>query len=355
MLILLVVILLAALPPLAAAESTGYNLDRSRTLIAAGNALAEEAGAAVLEGILAGMPGDDDCSMLLAHLQDHGRRRALFAQAEALLKDGRYHDLNALLDNAEKEGAATYELLLLRGLPQALQALTLFCARAPYTRSEDLAQSLDFLQPYVAELSSRSSVFNLFYQRQQNLLAELRDTERNRLFAERLAALDWQLATDGGTPKQLLRAIARQFGDVDFFLYVTEDAKVGRLLPTELLAYELPSALPKEWFELACALTWSELSESQRKAAAGFLTARPAKTLTGMAMRAGFLGSAAEFEKAIRAWRERATPDELRGSCPAFLPQYLEIIGAGGEQWRSPLPSAPVILLRLADLCRPNN
>ena len=180
--VLLVIILLLA-PSCGKSSSSArqarrapYDLGRSDALIKTGEALVQEN--ANWEELASSNLLTPSLTRIL---QDQVARRELFLEANTLLQEQRFNDMARLIDDAEKRGEATPALLELRGLPQALQALSLFCARRPYQNSKDLEQSLDFLAPWTAELARLApNAFPTFLESQKALLEELREAERQR-------------------------------------------------------------------------------------------------------------------------------------------------------------------------------
>ncbi len=345
---IILLLILIAVTPLWGGD---YDLGRSQALIAVGEALAAPDGDSRLAQSLQALPDGAAAQELRMLIQDRELRKELFRQAAQLLQEGRFHDLNDLLDRAESRGESNTALLQLRGIPQALQALSLFCARQPYQNSGDLAQSMDFLQPYVAELSRYSASFREYYRKQQQLLIALRGKEAESAFARELKQLDWSLVTAPPPmpPAAQLRSLRQRYPQAPFFRYVTDQSAPA---PPLIAALENPDAAASQpqWLEIALALTWGELSSAEQKLATSYLLRGPAVTLTGQAMRAGLMGSLPEFQRALAAWRQQATPEERREKAPAFLPAYLGLLGVTGDEWRNPAPGIPELLQR----CRQN-
>ena len=153
-----------------------YDLTASRALLATGEQLLQESMAAegatgevVSAETLAELEATPVGRRLAGALREQQVQHELVARANQLLAAERYNDLAVLLERAQREGLATTELLELTGLPQALQALRLFCARRPYEHAADLEQNLEFLRPWVRQLQELSPAFQAFHQEQQSL------------------------------------------------------------------------------------------------------------------------------------------------------------------------------------------
>ena len=191
------------------------DLRRSEALLKAANAFLDDDQDGMTLAKEAASKGD---ALRLAELlATQERQRELFRQANQLLHERRFNELEELLNQAEERGTASPRLLELRGVPQALQALALFCARRPYQNADDLRVSLDFLQPYLPVLSE-SPRFQQFYQEQKTLLADLERAGRHAKTLAILQDLDWCQAT-AGRAQQCLPLLKELAGtDADAFL-----------------------------------------------------------------------------------------------------------------------------------------
>jgi len=316
-----------------------YDLSASNALLEVGDALtAEDANwdtlskSGLLDERLAGI------------LRDEASRRELFTAANDLLQEERFHDLASLIDDAEDRGEASPALLELRNLPQALQALSLFCARRPYQKSKDLEQAMNFLSPWVPELSRLSSeAFPPFWASQEALLGELRLSEKRQRIGEALSELDRALTTRGGkanSPMWTLAEIAQVDENAEILQYVSVDcsALVG-------LAEGIDN--PAAWTasrELAMMLCWETLSEETRSAAAEVLASRIVETLSGQVLKARSTASPEEFLMAIRRWQEMTPPAELQNASPAFFGDYLWLLTDGVQVRKNPVPGIAEIM-----------
>ena len=148
-----------------------YDLAQSQALMATGEQLLDgiENASAVSAETMAQLEATPDGRRVADALHEQWAQRELVTEANQLLATERYNDLAELLERAQREGLATTQLLELNGLPQALQALRLYCARRPYEHARDLEQNLEFLRPWLRQLQAFSPAFQNFYQEQLNI------------------------------------------------------------------------------------------------------------------------------------------------------------------------------------------
>ena len=298
----------------------------------------------------------------LALLTAYAEQQQLYRQASALLEKGRYNELSALIDKAEQGGKATVALLQLRGVPQALQALRLHCARRPYVAAEDLERALSALEPY-GELLKDSAAFRAFWQGEGELLERLRDGEREVRQSKLLDRLDWALATMGMESQcaDILVKLALEGNATGVLRLVsgTRQCRPSSLLSGMLADFAdaeliLPEGVSPRDLELALALTWERLTPAQRRSGGHWLDAVSPVTLTAQAMQAGLRKSQPQFLSALRRWRSQATAAQLRSRAPAFLPAMLQTAtggkGRGGSHWSAALPGWPEFFQMTDDL-----
>ncbi|MGN0867765.1 MAG: hypothetical protein ACI4SG_08850 [Oligosphaeraceae bacterium] len=255
-------------------------------------------------------------------LQEENGQRELMEEASRLLQEQRFHDFGALLDQAEREGRATPALLELRGLPHALQALALFCARRPYGKSQDLEDSLNFLSPWRQELSRMAPrTFPPFWDSQEALLASLRQEEFQRECRKWEEELELCLLT-----RQWVSRVSR---------CLEECPRTGGKA-------ELPgclSAPPEEWLEapgwsaareLASWLRWQELSPENRKSLERRLAADGPLTMAGRILQGRLARSPQEYMETLLLWQKAmaAFPGDFS---PAFLEEYRELLPPAGK------------------------
>jgi hypothetical protein len=293
-----------------------YDLGKSDALLDAGEAL--RSGSQVWEEL---SQGEDLNPQVARILREEGSQRELFAEANRLLQEQRFHDLSALLDEAERQGRATPTLLQLRQLPQALQALSLFCARRPYQKSEDLSQSLIFLEPWKAELSRMApKAFPPFWESQEALLEELRLQEFQAKCAAWIHSLDIAL-----------NALPGEGPAVNECLTELQALSQERTVPMmELLKAPLEEILADDasWsaeHELACTLRWTELSEAQKALLQARLSREEARTFSGRVLAARLSTAPVAFLELIAPWRQFLGEDATAFS-PGFLKYYRQAL-----------------------------
>ncbi len=257
-------------------------------------------------------------------LQEENGHRELMAEASQLLQEQRFHDFAALLDQAEREGRATPALLELRSLPQALQALALFCARRPYGKSQDLEDSLNFLSPWRQELSRMApKTFPPFWASQEALLASLRQEEFQRDCRKWEGELELCLLTRQWASRivSCLEAFPRSRGEGEAELPVLLAAS-----PEEWLA-------AREWSaarELASWLRWQELSPENRKCLEERLDREGPLTIVGKLLQGRLARSPQAYMEALLLW-QKAMEAASGDFSPAFLAEYRELLPPTGK------------------------
>ncbi len=322
-----------------------YDLAKSRLLMTTGEELLDDSGDAKIlpAELLAKLDESPEGRQLASLMREQWAQRELVAEANRLLAEERYNDLGELLERAQREGLATSQLLELTGLPQALQALRLYCARRPYERAADLEQNLEFLRPWVRQLQTLSPAFQSFYQEQQEQLLVMRQQEAVAAEEHILQRLDWLLvnANQSAQAGDFLAQSAEEYPQLPILRYLTHAAD-GNWQPAEALLQTLASpagflgrASTRERLslELAIALSWDSLDEeSRRRLGTEWENSTTTTSLSGTFLRARCLKNAAFFESAIAAWQKQATPAELLNDAPAFLADYLEVQFPDGIQ-----------------------
>lgn len=308
-----------------------YDLGRSEALLSAGEAFLSE----------------DACWEDLAHssllgdrltgiLRDDVSRRELFLAANSLLQQERLNDLAALIDDAEKRGEATPALLELRGLPRALQALSLFCARRPYQHAQDLEQSLNFLSPWCEELSRLApEAFPPFLQSQNVLLEELRAKERREKVLALQKVFCHAVTTSGGLgndPTLVLVEIASVDEGAEILGYLSFDLTKRSGMSEALVAGEWSEAL-----ELSSYVCWEQLEADARMAVAARLADGKVFTLAGQVLKARVSNSSKEYLEAIRQWQNGCSEDEQTTAYPSFLAECLESLKDGKTTIENPV------------------
>jgi hypothetical protein len=352
-----------------AAGHRHYDLQRSEALIKCGEALVASGGKPLspetMDEIMPGLALIGQSSSLIALLNERTEQYSLYERAAELLAKGNYNALSAMIDDAEENGKATAYLLQLRGLPQAFQALALYCARRPYDTAEDLERALSVLEPFQESLSS-SSRFMEFWRGEQDALVRLRASEGAARVSKQLHKLDWALATAGREHEceEIMRELISMKPQPALMRLTsgTQACRASVLLKecldvSEDTELSIPDGVSTEEFELALALTWEQLSSAQRRNAQRWLRNAHVQTLTAQAMQAGIRGSLEQFIAALKSWRQRASARELRVDAPAFLPAMLQLASGGARptaaqraHWGAGAPGWPEILEALYDL-----
>ena len=125
---------------------------------------------------------DPDEQLLLEMLSDHEKERLLLLKANEFLQNGHYDELGRLIEQAEKSGDASPELLEFRAAPQALQALQVFCSRMPWESPEDLGNAMNWLKPYLPTLQQAPAFADFWQQqlRQRDILYQKRFTQQQQ-------------------------------------------------------------------------------------------------------------------------------------------------------------------------------
>lgn len=319
------------------ARHSRYDLSRSEALIAAGEAfLAEDAHWEELAH--SSLLGE----RLTGILQDDVSRRELFLAANALLQQERLNDLAALIDEAEKRGEATPALLELRGLPRALQALSLFCARRPYQKSQDLEQSLNFLSPWCDELVRLApETFPPFLESQNVLLKELQEQEKREKIQKLQRKFCHLVMTKGAIqehPSAVLAEIAGVDESAEILGYLSLDLTMRSGLKEALMAGRWSEPL-----ELASFVCWNFLDEAARGAIGQALKEEDGFTLAAQVLMARLTNSADAYLEAVFQWQRTCPESEITTAYPSFLE---EALGSEGEE--QPILESPALDFRQA-------
>ncbi len=296
-------------------------------------------------------------TLLSELLSDAEQEQDLLRQAHDCLQKEQFHSLSALLHRAEKDGQATPELLRYRSIPQALQALQLFCQRMPWESAEDLQNALDWLQPYTPALE-QSPAFQRFWGQQQNLLQPLRQRDLQRqsekICAEMDAAL-WQ----GHFPNAWAAGNRLRALNPDHPLFEFLDWSAKSLRPA-LPPLPPASAALQEACELAFALCWEQLSASQQKRLLLPLATLPPEsfhTLSGLSLLARHHASPEWLALSFQRWQAQARAHD---PLPLFFRDYLFSILPRPEQVAAscrlhPCPGFTDFFSSLNDLLSPTN
>ena len=345
-----------------------YDLRTSSALLSTGELLLgdENRSESLPDGLLAQLEESRVGRSLAAVLREHWLQREVLLEANRLLAQERYNDLSLLLEKAQREGLATTQLLELAGLPQALQALRLYCARRPYEHASDLEQNLDFLRPWARQLQSLSPAFQYFYQEQQSQLLAMRQQEAVAAEEQVLRRLDWLLSCENQKSRagDHLAQAAMAYPQLPILKLVqltSSGAWQATAALHDLLATSgfLPKASKRERLsiELACALAWKSLANSETETLAREWQNLPeAVSLAGTFLRARCLNESSLFEEAIASWQRNASETELAEDAPACLGDYLTCLlddqATVDSDWARPAPDFASVLHRAASLSK---
>ena len=281
--------------------------------------------------------GAGEYNSLRELLLDQQNELELIGQANELLLKGSYGELSALVEKAERRGEASPELLQYRALPQALQALQLFCRKRPWENAADLENAMLWLQPYLPVLQESKS-FVAFWQEQEEEKNTLLEAEKKAAESELLGQIDWQLANDEGhTAWQSAQRLQEQNPGHKLFALL-DSLEKG-------LAGQFSDDLPGDamLLELALLLSLSRGNEALRQSAEHYFAKpemEPPRSLAGLIAAARIKDSPALYTQAYEQWRGR-NKDKL--TKPAFLVELIDGFFSRPEQfnapcWRSPCP-----------------
>ena len=344
-----------------------YDLTQSQALMVTGEQLLDggaEASAVSAE-TLAQLETTPAGRRVADALREQWAQRALVAEANQLLASERYNDLAELLERAQHEGLATSQLLELNGLPQAFQALRLYCARRPYEHASDLEQNLEFLRPWLRQLQTLSPTFQEFYQEQQEQLLAMRRQEAVAAEENILQRLDWMMAsaTQSSQAADYLAQAADEFPQLPILRYLSRTGDAWQ--PTSALLQEISassgflaraSARERLSLELAIALVWEALDDDTRQRLTQEWENSPVtSSLTGTFLRAKCLKSIELFEDGVAVWQRHASEEERLNDAPAFLADYLDSKFSNQpptSSWGTAAPDFASVLTRLLEAAK---
>ena len=319
-----------------------YNESRNQTLSQACRLLEQEQ----FEQAIALLKTADDpeLHLLLEMLSELEQERQLIIKANELLKNGQYQELSRLIEQAERSGIASPELLEYRSAPQAIQALQVFCSRMPWEKPEDLENAAKWLRPYLPSLR-RAPAFEEFWQQQLAQGERLQQRENTRQQQNLLENIDQLLAQKQypaawNTLEKLwqLQPAHQIFGLLEHRQRRLKD-NFEQLLHEQAPAPEI--------LELALALTWHALPQQQQEQLRPLLS--QTTTLSAAILAAGLFESAELYAIALRRWNAKP---ENRERFPWFLEKALAKVFFQPGQfnarcWRSPCPNLTDFFARI--------
>jgi len=204
-----------------------------------------------------------DSASFVEEAQLATRRHSNARQINSMLETSDLKKLKQFLLQAEKDGILSSDMLLNSDVPDALQALMLFCAKMPWEDSDSLQRALVILTPYVETLSATES-FRAFHASQLELLKKLQREELLAKVNDCLKTLDKAAAT--GNRRDWVQAhneLHKLQPESQFFKYEMQLGKAdGR--PDEQDAYAI-----------ALLGNWERLNAAQRKTALEALDGQP--------------------------------------------------------------------------------
>ncbi|MBR6372523.1 MAG: hypothetical protein IKS20_05020 [Victivallales bacterium] len=213
------------------------------------------------------------------------RRHYNSRQINHTLQTGDLKKLKQFLIEAEKQGMLSSEMLLNSDMPDALQALMLFCAKMPWENSSSLQNALAQLAPFVEPLSA-TEAFRQFYAEQRALLKKMEQEELQTKIDKCLATLDKAAATNDA--KNWLEAhneLHKLKQDHPLFKYEMQLGKKS-LDPNP------------DWASYAIALlgNWKRLDDRQRKTALDAMEGPPVNLCSNV-----LIAIRSNTEEALRA------------------------------------------------------
>lgn len=292
---------------------------------------------------------DPDEQLLFEMLTDHEQERLLLLKANEFLKKGHYDELGKLIEQAEKKGDASPELLEFRAAPQALQALEVFCSRMPWESPEDLENAMNWLKPYLATLQ-QAPAFTEFWQqqlRQREILHKSRFIQQQQ---DLLARID-HLLGDNQRPAawNALESLWQLNPAHPIFSLLDHR---HRRLKEDVDESLKKSLLPAQLAELTLSLIWPALPPPQQQMFKTILIpangALP-QTLAGSILAAEQLESPELYAVALQRWT--ALPENQK-RFPWFLKKALSEIFFQPNQfnarcWRTPCPNLTDFFARI--------
>ena len=204
-----------------------------------------------------------DSTSFVEEAQLATRRHSNAKQINAMLETSDLKKLKQFLIQAEKEGMLSSDMLLNSDVPDALQALMLFCAKMPWEDSDSLQRALVILTPYVETLSA-TQAFKEFYASQLELLKKLQREELLAKVKDCLKTLDNAAAT--GNRRDWIQAhneLHKLQPESQFFKYEMQLGKADGKPEDE------------EAYAIALLGNWERLNSAQRKNALEALEGQP--------------------------------------------------------------------------------
>ncbi len=241
-------------------------------------------------------------SPLAAVLRDFHRKNGSLAEASRLLQNQDYDTLEALVNQAEADGLSSPELLRIRSVERALQAVEAYCARMPWEDSRTLAEALSWLEPHLDTLA-QSVTFQNFHRDQLLELARLQTLEKQRTTAAVYAALEKCLAVADYTGA--VRQLAILKAHVPEHPMLAWLADTGRWQAPDIPDWPADDD-SRRALELAIAFASPQApDELWRQFKEHLLADEQPLTLPAMMLKALYSGDISDILLGLRTWQDR--------------------------------------------------
>lgn len=160
-------------------------------------------------------------SALGSLLRDFHRKTKAILDASQLLREQDYDSIEAIVSQAENDGLSSPELLHIRNVERALQALESYCVRMPWEDSRSLGEALDRLTPHLETLE-KSEEFRKFHAAQLAEMDRLRRLEKQRVTEQVYASLEKCLSLSDYTEgRRQLEILRREVPEHQLFTWLT--------------------------------------------------------------------------------------------------------------------------------------
>ena len=244
-------------------------------------------------------------SKLALYLESQQQNKELYEKFNKFLLEQQFSRAIEMIQEAESSGLATSELIQLKKLPYALQALELFCVRMPWEDVESLQKNWQYLQKHDAILE-KSAVYCVFRDQQLEHLKQLQQKDSLAIQTILLFRLD-QLCAGGENEKalQLFQHFSNQYPMHPLSLLIR-----GKNFTTQYFnILESKKLLSEQYssFELATALNSTSLTSKQKNAVLDIFIKIPQRsTISGTLLNYSFLNTHTNLSSILLAWQKTA-------------------------------------------------
>lgn len=283
--------------------------------------------------------------MLIQILQNYKKEIELLNKADSLLQNGHFNELNSLVESAEKQGEASPELLQYRAVPQALQALQLFCSRKPWEKAEDLQSAINWLKPYLNMLQ-KAQTFNEFWLAELQLRDELLIKETKNLEYKMLKEIDLLISEKKIVQAWIkTRSLQQQVPDNEIFNLVNPINENSEKALFTALKQKQSSSLA---LEIALMLVYNKLQTAEKNNVNNFLTnLTDCQSYSALLQKAELLDDPDLYLQAFQKWLTLENKN-----LPDFLLKIISKDFFTAEQqsarcWLSPCPNLTDIFTRI--------